>query len=264
MLQSSITSKNFSNSKQKEDGLDYGITLKAKMNRHTLELLHSGSNVNTLQPPLPDDLEVSKNFVRYSYNLNPSHTLSLSYMNINDNIAPTDDGEIYGLKYFNRAMPHWRIALAHYESRYHDFKVQQNDLSAQYHTQINGVILDATAMLKHITLDGYRNAIFNPMNLSDSEDSYTTLGFKLHGAYKGWHGAMGAWLGKRMFAVMSDGYGVQHHAMEFERTYFMGVGKKFNNLNVMFKYSYQEATELPQNNPNVEVDAFTLMLSYKF
>jgi len=264
MLKSSLTYKEFTNSKQKEDGIDTNLIIDAKMDAHRLELAYTTSNVNTLQPPLPNDLEVRKSFVRYSYMLNQEHTLGLSYMYISDNIAPTDEGSIYALHYLYSGWDNLRLSLAHYYSNYNDFSVNQSDIELQYHTKIDYGTLDFTLMAKYIALDDYTNAIFNPNNTSGAQDDYTTVGFKVHGGYRGFHGGFGAWFGKRMFAVMNDGYAVQHHAMEFDQSYFMGVGKKFNDLNVMLKYSHQEATELPQNNPNVEANSYTLMLTYKF
>ncbi|MEA2028104.1 MAG: hypothetical protein U9N49_03935, partial [Campylobacterota bacterium] len=231
MIKSSITYKEFENSKQKEKGVDYSLAIDAKFKQHRLQLFRSSSDVDTLQPPLPRDLEVSKTFGRYSYSFNPSHTLALSYMTMKDNIAPTDNGKVYGIKYLYKGWQNFRLSLSHYYSDYQDFDVQQNDVALQYHTKINQAIVDVTLMAKNIRLDNYTNAIFNPLNLSSTQDNYTTVGFKVHGAYQGWHGGVGAWFGKRLFGVMGDGHSVQHHAMEFEQTYFMGIGKKFNNLN---------------------------------
>ncbi len=74
----------------------------------------------------------------------------------------------------------------------------------------------------------------------------------------------GAFFGKRVFAVMNDGFRVQHHAMEFDKTYMIGVGKHFGDVDLTLKYVYQEATEIPINNDNVKVGNIILQLGYRF
>jgi len=39
----------------------------------------------------------------------------------------------------------------------------------------------------------------------------------MHAYYHDYHMGVGAFFGKRVFAVMNDGFKVQHHAMEFKR-----------------------------------------------
>ncbi len=63
---------------------------------------------------------------------------------------------------------------------------------------------------------------------------------------------------------MDDGFKIQHHAMEFDRTYAIGVGKNISHFVLRFQYIYQRATELPLNNKNVEIDIMRLVANYKF
>lgn len=57
---------------------------------------------------------------------------------------------------------------------------------------------------------------------------------------------------------------VQPHAMEFNKTYMIGVGKQFNDLDLSLKYVYQEATEIPIHNENVKAENFILQIGYRF
>jgi len=63
---------------------------------------------------------------------------------------------------------------------------------------------------------------------------------------------------------MDNGFKIQHHAMEFDRTYSVGVGKNISDFVMRFIYVYQRATELPPQNKNVEVETLRLLLNYKF
>jgi hypothetical protein len=74
----------------------------------------------------------------------------------------------------------------------------------------------------------------------------------------------GAYFEKRAFAIMNDGFKIQHHAMEFDRTYAVGVGKSFSNLVLRFQYIYQRATELPIKNKDVSIATSRFICNYKF
>jgi hypothetical protein len=263
-LKSLMVYKEFSNSKQKNYDKDYAVGVDGVFKKHRLELLSHYSHADTQQPPLPKDLEVQKSFIRYRYTLHPQHTLGMSYMHITDNIAPTDGGKIYGLSYFYHPTPKLQIKVAHYLSDYQAFDVSQNDIAVVYRSNISTMRFGVTAMAKYIWLEKYSNTLFNPRSQVNSANDYTSIGLKLDGVYKSFYGMGSVWFGKRMFGVMNDGYGVQHHAMEFDQSYTLGIGKKFKNFNVMLKYRHEEATELPINNPDVELDSYQVMFSYKF
>ena len=61
---------------------------------------------------------------------------------------------------------------------------------------------------------------------------------------------------------MTEGFGLQHHAMEFDRTYMAGIGKRFDDVELKVRYSYQRAKELPLNNSGVTIDAVSLKVKY--
>ena len=70
--------------------------------------------------------------------------------------------------------------------------------------------------------------------------------------------------GKRAFTVLKNGTKVQHQAMEQDKTYMVSVGKKFKDFDLIAKYSFQNGTELPENQDDVDTKVTSLMLKYKF
>ena len=98
----------------------------------------------------------------------------------------------------------------------------------------------------------------------NADDNYFTTAIELHAHYKTYHLGGAAYFGKRAFAVMQNGFKVQHHAMEFDRTYAIGAGKTFHDFIFRFQYIYQRATELPSLNEDVEVSTLRFITNYKF
>lgn len=265
MLKTSVGYSDFTGSKQKTDARIYTVSVHSKIDSHKIELQHLYSHVHTVQPPLTKDLEVSKTFGRYSYELSKQHSLNVSFMDISDNLVPTDNGKIYGLGYIYKVPHYARVLLNQYRSEYDDFSVDQSDVNMQFHREVGEWEFDVNVMAKYISLNGYSNTIFNPkFKGTEPEDTYFTSGVKFHTAYKSYHAGVGAFFGDRLFTVMNNGFSAQHHAMRFTQGYFVTVGKKFKGFNVIGKYSHQKADELPLNNFDVGVESYRLGLSYKF
>jgi hypothetical protein len=63
---------------------------------------------------------------------------------------------------------------------------------------------------------------------------------------------------------MNDGFKIQHHAMEFDRTYAIGAGKTFSKIIFRTQYIYQRAKELPIENKNVTIRNLRFILNYTF
>ena len=82
--------------------------------------------------------------------------------------------------------------------------------------------------------------------------------------YHDYHAGAGAFFGKRIFAIMDNGFKIQHHALEFNKTYIVGAGKHFGKLDAILKYIYQEATEVPIMNSGVTIQNIKLQLGYHF
>jgi hypothetical protein len=105
----------------------------------------------------------------------------------------------------------------------------------------------------------------NSNNFSkNAKTDYFTLGLKVHTHYHGYHFGAGTYLGKRIFAVMKEGFLVQHHAMEFKESYMLGIGHAIGKAMVHLRYRYSKADEIPSNNPDVKVDNLSLDVAYKF
>ncbi len=256
-----VESKSFTNSKQKDDGITYGVGVDVHYKHSAYKITYEHTDTNTKQPPLPYDLKIDKLFLKYGYEFNDTFGVNLNYISIlNDNLAITDGGKIYGLGFSYNHLEHLSSNFTQYLSEYDDFNIYQSDLRIDYDTHLGKVHMKISSITKYIIVDEE-----NPNGFTkNAEDDYLTTGIKLHAHYKTYHFGAGAYFGKRVFAIMDDGFKVQHHAMEINKTYALGVGKVFLPFIVRFQYVFQEATELSIQNPGVKVDMFRLVGNYKF
>ena len=97
-----------------------------------------------------------------------------------------------------------------------------------------------------------------------AKEDYFTPGFKLHFEKAGNYAEAGAFFGKRIFAVMNNGFSVQHHAMEFHKHYMLNLGKKLKNWQLKVGYIYLKADEIPLKNKDVTVQNITFGISYRY
>ncbi len=114
-------------------------------------------------------------------------------------------------------------------------------------------------MLKYIHLTHKKSNSFSRHAKTD----YLTPGFKLHFQQKDIFWETGAFFGKRAFAVIHNGFAVQHHAMEFKESYMIAVGKEWKRWRLYLNYHYLKADELPRLNRNVTVQNVVLGLRYR-
>ena len=246
----------FENSKKKDDGKRYGMVLSHKTDTSLYQIAYDKTDTNTFQPPLPHNLHVNKYYLKYKHKLDNKQYVSLSYVTIDDNLMEAvDGGNIYGLGY-----KYGPLALHQYISDYDQFNVYQTDIVYVFKKRISDVSVSAKVLAKYIHLQDKNSNNFS----KNAKEDYLTPGLKLHAHYKSYHMGAGAFFGKRVFAVMQDGLKVQHHAMEFNKTYMLGVGKHFNDIDISVKYVYQEATEIPIHNENVKVENLILQVGYRF
>jgi len=243
---------NFSNSKKKKDGQRYGVEIDHENKQHHIQLYYEKTKTNTTNL-IPKDLDVNKYTIKYQYKLNPKKRLTFLYATINDNIMKeTNGGNIYGVGYSNNG-----IGAMQYFSDYPHFDVYQSDLKYNFNKQK----VKTTLVGKYIHIKNKNSNNFSKKAKSD----YLTGGVKFHTHYKGFHLGAGAYFGKRIFAVMKEGFKIQHHAMEFKESYMMGVGHSFSkNMTVHLRYGYHKAKEIPINNDNVNVKNLSLDIVYKF
>ncbi len=261
--------KDFSNSKQKTDGVVYGVSADIHNNNHEFRMAYEEGDTNTIRSPrLTEDLKVDKIYTKYGYNLNDSFAINLNYMNVlNDNIVPTDGSVAYGVGVSYALSNAIKLNFTQYYADYKIFETYQSDLKVDYKSKFQDIKYKITLIGKYINIDKNPNKItttFEENFISNAKDDYTTVGLKFHSHYQSYHFGLGAYLGKRAFAIMNDGFKMQHHAMEFDRTYAVGIGKNIGNFVLRYQHVYQRAEEIPFNNPNVKVSNNRIILNYKF
>jgi len=242
----------FTHSLKKEKGKRYGIELDYENSQHHYQIYYEKTNTDTSKI-VPKDLQVKKYTMKYQYKLSANERVSLSYAHIDDNLMKeTNGGDIYGIGYEKSG-----FGLTQYISDYPHFNVYQTDM--KYTLKSSGI--KWTALGKYIHLDNKNSNNFSKKAKKD----YFTAGLKMHTHYKGYHLGAGVFVGKRIFAVMKEGFRVQHHAMEFKSSYMCGVGHKVaDNMVAHLRYTHHEAKEVPMNHDHVKVDAFTFDIIYNF
>ena len=246
----------FENSKKKDAGKRYLAGVDYHYEETLFQALYSRTDTDTFQPPLNDDLHVNKLYLKATHRLDEKQAFNLNYITLNDNLMDeVDGGNIYGIGYRYK-----NLHLNQYLSDYRHFNAYQTDVKYTYKKAFGTLKTTWIGMGKYIHLDDRES---NPFSKNAQED-YFTAGVKIHADYEKYHIGVGGFFGKRAFAVMFDGFRVQHHAMEFNRTYMIGLGRKFGAIDLKFKYIHQKATELPINNHNVKVQNFILQLNYRF
>jgi len=251
--------RDFDNSKQKDEGVNKVFTLKQRLNKHDFHLAYERTETQT-KPHIPKDLKVNKFYARYAYKLQKNISMYGGYIYIDDNLVSTDGGRIYSLGMEYKPRKPLAFEISAYYGDYPIMKTYQLDLKLTYKHRFEKLqsitVLDA----KQISVTQC-----NPGSIcSKAQDYYLTPGFRQKFVYDGYYAGMGAYFSKRAFAVMHDGFRVQHHAMEFEKTMMGMIGKKIKGFDLSLSYIYQEAEELPSETKNVEVRNTLLLLGYSF
>ncbi len=254
--------KEYSNSLTKIDGKTNNIGINYKYKNSYINLNYTKDEVNREHPVTKKSIEqlnVKKYNLNYRYKFDNKLSLKANYIKIIDNLAPTDQGKVYGAgvkyNYFKGLGSSFDI----YKSDYKNFNVNQYDISIFKGFQIEDLKSKVTLIAKKIKIDGDKYG-----NYTFKDKDYLTTGIKLNGSYNGYVGGIGAFFGKRAFTVLKDGTKVQHHAMEQDKTYMASFGKKFQNFDLIASYSYQNGKELPENKNDVDTKVISLMLKYKF
>jgi hypothetical protein len=254
--------KDYNNSMTKIDGKVQNINYKYFDKKQELNLSMQSDNVNRKHSitnvSLPS-LDVEKYSAKYSYNLNNVLALKGSFIKIIDNLAPTDQGKIYGVGATYNISKALISSINYYKSDYKDFDVNQYDISLSKAFKINDLKLKATILAKKIDIDGNKYGAY-----TFKDRDYFTTGLKLAGNYNGFITGFATFFGERIFTVLDDGMKVQHHAMQQDKTYMFSFGKKFKNFDIIAKYSYQNGKELPENRDDVDTKVTSILFSYKF
>jgi len=254
-------SKTYSNSKQKEDGAIYGVGADIHLGDAGYKLAYEEGGANTT-PNIGKDLEIQKVFFKLEYKFDKHFSANLNYISVlSDNIAETDGGYVGGGGITYRFDKKLSLNFTQYFSVYDKFDIFQSDLRVDYKTKIDKVKVKFSSVTKYIYIeDGNLSSNFT----RNADKNYFTTAIEAHAHYKSYHLGATAYFGKRAFAVMQDGFKLQHHAMEFDRTYAIGAGKTFHNFIFRLQYIYQRVTEMPLQNKNVEVSTLRFITNYKF
>jgi len=254
--------KDYSNSKTKIDGKSQDYMINTSFDKSKFFLNYETSKVNRENKVLRksmEALEVEKISLKYNYLLNEKFNLKINYINIEDNLAPTDDGQVYGLGLnYNLDKKHF-LKFDQYLSDYDDFNVYQTDFLLGKRFKIEEFSFTAKAGLKYINIDGDKYSTYKFID----KDYLSFLG-SLSTKYENYFLTATYMKGDRLFTVLADGVRVQHHAMRQDDTYILSLAKKYNNFEFGINYSYQIGKELPENQDDVKSKVTSVQFKYKF
>lgn len=260
-ISTNYTYKDYINSKTKTKGktFDYRFLHNFENSQITINFEDSlTKRENEITKVKLTSLEVEKLSLKYLYNLNENYSVKTSFLNIEDNLAPTDDGKVYGIGIINKNS-FFDIKADTYLSDYEDFNVNQYDLTFIKKFKIEEINFQASLGTKYTDINGrkYGNYILK------DKDFLSTF-FNINGNYKGFIAGFGFVKGDRLFTVFDDGLKVEHHALRQNETYSLNLGKKFKHIDIMARYIYSKGDELPENRDDVKSKFTSITLSYKF
>ena len=261
-ISTSYTYKDYENSKTKTQGktLDYRLLHNFENSQIAVNYEDSlTKRENEVTKAKLISLEVEKLSMKYLYNIRDDLSFKTSFMNIEDNLAPTDNGKIYGLGLIKSIDNFNDIKVDTYLSNYADFNVNQYDLTFVKKFKFNDINFMGQTGVKYIDINGSKYG-----NYSLKDNYYTSYFFNLNANYNSFIFGLGFMNGDRLFAVQEDGLKVEHHGLEQSKNYMVSLGKKFKDIDIISKYIYSNSDELPENRNDVKSQFVSLGLTYKF
>ena len=256
------TYKDYDNSKTKIDGktIDYRFIHKFTNSELTINYEDSATKrENKVTHKNIDTLEIEKISAKYLYKLNELFTLKTSFLNIEDNLAVTDNGKVYGIGTSINITPSEIIKLDTYLSDYDDFNVNQYDLTLIKKFNINNINFSAQLGSKYTNINGEK---YGNYTFEDNEYLLFLAGININ--YNGYYTGAHYLFGDRLFTVQEDGLKVEHHAIEQKESFVFNLGKKFKTVDIYTRYTYLKGDELPENRDNVSSNFISVGLKYKF
>lgn len=264
-IEVSASHKTCDNSPKKYEGRILNLLIQKKYKNSIFNIGYIDILEQTYQPPMKSDLEVQKINFKYSYIFSKKIKASINYGTISDNLMPTDGGKLYGASIEYKTDNKIALSTAYYSVIYDDFDVQQFDFAIAKKRKSGKFLNSAKVIAKNIIINDYQNTIFSPKSkFIQTKNDYLTVGIMFGTKYQDYFGKMGVFIGDRLFAVMNQGYMVQHHAMEVGNSMMLAIGKDFKNITATFRYNQHTATSIPANNENIELKMGTLIVKYKF
>ena len=261
-ISTSYTYKDYENSKTKTQGktLDYRLLHNFENSQIAVNYEDSlTKRENEVTKAKLISLEVEKLSMKYLYNIRNDLSFKTSFMNIEDNLAPTDNGKIYGLGLIKSIDNFNDIKVDTYLSNYADFNVNQYDLTFVKKFKFNDINFMGQTGVKYIDINGSEYG-----NYTLKDNYYTSYFFNLNANYNSFIFGLGFMNGDRLFAVQEDGLKVEHHGLEQSKNYMVSLGKKFKDIDIISKYIYSNSDELPENRNDVKSQFVSLGLTYKF
>lgn len=261
-ISTSYTYKDYENSKTKTQGktLDYRLLHNFENSQIAVNYEDSlTKRENEVTKAKLISLEVEKLSMKYLYNIRNDLSFKTSFMNIEDNLAPTDNGKIYGLGLIKSIDNFNDIKVDTYLSNYADFNVNQYDLTFVKKFKFNDINFMGQTGVKYIDINGSKYG-----NYSLKDNYYTSYFLNLNANYNSFIFGLGFMNGDRLFAVQEDGLKVEHHGLEQSKNYMVSLGKKFKDIDIISKYIYSNSDELPENRNDVKSQFVSLGLNYKF
>ncbi len=256
------THKDYHNSKTKTDGktIDYRFIHDFTNSEITINYEDSETKrENKLTNQKIQSLEIEKISTKYKYKINERANIKVSFLNIEDNLAVTDNGKVYGIGSSININASQVLKLDTYLSDYDDFNVNQYDLTLLKKFNINNINFTAQLGSKYININGQK---YGNYNIEDKEYLLFLLGINM--SYNGYFSGINFLKGDRLFTVLEDGLKVEHHAMKQKESFVFNIGKKFKNIDIYTRYVYSKGKELPENKDNVSSDFISLGFNYKF
>lgn len=261
-ISTNYTYKDYENSKTKTKGKTFDYRFLHNFENSQIVINYEDSitkRENELTKLKMTSLEVEKLSMKYLYYINDDLSFKTSFINIEDNLAPTDNGKVYGFGMIKSIDNSNQIKIDTYLSDYDDFNVNQYDLTVVKKFKLDNINLEAQLGSKYININGqnYGNYIL--------KDNYFLSYFlNLNANYNSFIFGLGFMNGDRLFAIQEDGLKVEHHALEQNKIYMVSLGKKFKNIDLISRYIYSNSNELPENRNDVKSQFISLGLKYKF
>lgn len=207
----------------------------------------------------PRNLRVDKFHLSGGFKVNPDTDWPLSYLTIDDNLAPTDGGNIYGTTLVYRGLaPTLSLRASYHYSDYDGFSVSQIKAGLVRKIPLDGMGLSIAVGTGYQHLDDKESVAY----IASANSHYLAPYLRVRLQRGPWRAGLG-FAGRRLFEVGDEGRRVSHHAMELRRSVAAMVGRQFGRLSISFAVSHHEAEELPQSN-RLQLNTLGASLDYRF
>jgi len=255
-ISNTLETLDFDNSPKKRNAIRNTLVVNVKKDQAQYRMAYEKMAAKTFRSTLKEDFDIEQLHLGYHRQLSPKTSINAGIINIQDNIAPTDDTIVY-----NVGFSHKQFEFNQYFSDYKTFNTYQTDLKIKGKKKIGNIAVNHALIAKYIRLDGKENTAYTRR----AEDNYLAAGVMLNAKYQDYLLGFNVLWGERVFTVMKKGMKVQHHSQEFSESYVISLGKRLNKkTSIALKQSYLQGTLLSASAPEIETHSTMLQLNYKF